>query len=754
MNVQRFLRKLKTPLTAAAVVICALLFFGILANQEQAVPDNPMEQEEADASRMYLLSSALALDESLLTGVENANISTGGTEKSEVPGAEDQQDPEEREEQEEKEEQQGEDEEQQETEDEPKDEVQQGGNSAAGNVDYPSDGPVADYDSLASLIQKNNPSDPGQNDPSGGEPGDDGSSGGDGEYGEGGNEKPITGGNESNLTPEESMELFTTSITDGETVTDPAYFFNITLTEKGKAFNLVSQTVSVNGSLSSFQNGDSVTLSEGANKILVTLRFRDQSWNQIDAPTKAYTVYYIPASHYYLSVENVKTGEILTNGWSQNVTDPELPIRVHAKKGQSEVNARVRLNNASVARGEDGVYRMELKVGANTLKVTAGSGVNQQIVVCYFNYQPDAFSLSFESEAITEKIQGGRFGGTSRAEYASDTEQFAFRVSCSNVTGLERIDSVQVTNRYGTTDLASMAGGDGYIRCDLEATSRGTSIKVGCTDSEGNAKSYTWVIKYVRKNTPDSKKPVLQVGLADGETVTASPYIVPVSATDYQGNKLYPDNIKVYLNGEQIDYSGFSGAAFEYTLWLYPGENTLRITVTDDEQYSCMKEYTVYYETKPEEVSVTLVVEANNIGLTTWIQETISVPGTLSVAQVLEQRLAAYGFETIHSGSDTDGAYYLAHIRRPGLIDGWHISEERRVALEQEGYSVAEPSGTDSLGEFDFTSGSGWMITLNNYFIGQGMGTRAVRDGDVIHVGFTLNLGKDLGGSSGGDIYG
>ena len=46
------------------------------------------------------------------------------------------------------------------------------------------------------------------------------------------------------------------------------------------------------------------------------------------------------------------------------------------------------------------------------------------------------------------------------------------------------------------------------------------------------------------------------------------------------------------------------------------------------------------------------------------------------------------------------------------------------------------------------------MITLNDYFIGMGMGTRPVRDGDVVHVQFTLNRGVDIGVDSDGGIYG
>ena len=60
----------------------------------------------------------------------------------------------------------------------------------------------------------------------------------------------------------------------------------------------------------------------------------------------------------------------------------------------------------------------------------------------------------------------------------------------------------------------------------------------------------------------------------------------------------------------------------------------------------------------------------------------------------------------------------------------------------------------NSLGERDFTEGSGWMVTLNNYFIGQSMGTRAIRDHDEIHLIYTLDVGRDIGVDPNAGVYG
>ena len=58
----------------------------------------------------------------------------------------------------------------------------------------------------------------------------------------------------------------------------------------------------------------------------------------------------------------------------------------------------------------------------------------------------------------------------------------------------------------------------------------------------------------------------------------------------------------------------------------------------------------------------------------------------------------------------------------------------------------------ESLSEKDGTKGSGWMGTLNDWFVNQGFAAftyknGGLKSGDVIHVVFTTNLGEDVGSS-------
>ena len=67
-------------------------------------------------------------------------------------------------------------------------------------------------------------------------------------------------------------------------------------------------------------------------------------------------------------------------------------------------------------------------------------------------------------------------------------------------------------------------------------------------------------------------------------------------------------------------------------------------------------------------------------------------------------------------------------------------------------YIASIHKGKASLGEKDGTKGSGWMGTLNDWFVSEGYAGFTVRNGrlksgDVIRVMFTTNLGEDIGGS-------
>ena len=72
--------------------------------------------------------------------------------------------------------------------------------------------------------------------------------------------------------------------------------------------------------------------------------------------------------------------------------------------------------------------------------------------------------------------------------------------------------------------------------------------------------------------------------------------------------------------------------------------------------------------------------------------------------------------------------------------------------LYRNGLNKSAGSGS-RIGEFDYTSGSGWMYSLDGtYYPGQSMSAVYLRDGDVLTLRYTLAYGWDIGGGS--DNYG
>ncbi len=188
MDGKRKQNKIRKAGAAAVILGLAVLFFAFLAGFGRTAPDNPMEDGNADASRMYLTSSTLAMDEEQLANVENANISSGGAK-----GAA----PEEEQEEEEQEEQQ---EQLQASQEEQQGQAQQTeADSQTPDTNVTVNSPS--IDSLLSLIQKQ---ESGQTPGGGSQGGGGGGSGDDGQEGEGGGNQ----GGDGPTPPGESPQLW------------------------------------------------------------------------------------------------------------------------------------------------------------------------------------------------------------------------------------------------------------------------------------------------------------------------------------------------------------------------------------------------------------------------------------------------------------------------------------------------------------------------------------------------------------------
>ena len=84
---------------------------------------------------------------------------------------------------------------------------------------------------------------------------------------------------------------------------------------------------------------------------------------------------------------------------------------------------------------------------------------------------------------------------------------------------------------------------------------------------------------------------------------------------------------------------------------------------------------------------------------------------------------------------------YLAAIGKPGIANGWKISEAARAKLREERATEKDPDkqSKDRIREKDFYSTSGWMYSVNGERPGVGIGSCVPEDGDEIRVFFALS---------------
>ena len=170
---------------------------------------------------------------------------------------------------------------------------------------------------------------------------------------------------------------------------------------------------------------------------------------------------------------------------------------------------------------------------------------------------------------------------------------------------------------------------------------------------------------------------------------------------------------------------------------------------------STMKVYTVTYHQISEgdpAGSVDVVLDATTIGLGILDTGTLDIVEGETAASVLLRFLQERGYEPDYQGSTTMN-FYLRRISRGDIAYRANVPEHLWELILRDGITTNDNYDRDSIGEFDYTQGSGWMYSINGtLYEGTGMSGYKVRNGITIYVRFTLSYGKDIGGydSTGG----
>lgn len=515
---------------------------------------------------------------------------------------------------------------------------------------------------------------------------------------------------------------FLTTIRDNETVSYYEYKFEIIHIQE--SLTLEKEQVFVNGQESKNFSG-AVMLSDGENAITVKASYLTEDEKRITAE-KTYTVF-VDQDNLYIT----------TDLEDQTVSSPYFDFEAYAKKGSKDAELTVRFNDEEIT-GNEGSYSVVLESGVNyfDLHATFGSYVVDESYEITFEAGED-FDIftTLEDETVNE-------------------EAYSFDARIVNGSSKSQL---QVS--MNGTKLES-SNGSYAVNLDIG----NNTIRLKATDVGGKAIDQTYTVTYVPLATPETEPVMKSINVQDGMEIDGESFNLKIKGEDYQGNKIYYSGIQVKLNGKKIQYR-WSNEYVTYTLNLDSGENHIEVKLTDgdgrykDFEYDVICTY-IAEGTPIGTVGVTIDAKVLNLGVIMSSQDIELCYGD-NGALIVERAMEDFGIGSSTTGTIKEG-YYLESISMSGITDGFSIDQSLYDEIEEDGLMFnLDPDthdfiySSDSLGQFDFCQGSGWMYEVNGEFLNYGLSDYVPKDGDQISIRFTLCYGKDLGAySQTGGSYG
>lgn len=384
-----------------------------------------------------------------------------------------------------------------------------------------------------------------------------------------------------------------------------------------------------------------------------------------------------------------------------------------------------------------------LSEGRNSIRVSVtyekpdGSSVRVYKVYRVY-YDRNADSLPEESENVTPEditLTTSVLDGETVSKRAYD-----FTAEAKDASG----KSYRVTAVINGSTVTDKSGNSYHGYLDKKKNTLRFRVSLG----GGRKAEWLYTIYYVPTTTPETQ-PVLHMNLTDGMVSQASGYTLDVEAADYQGNCIYYNNLTVTLNGKKLYHSWATGMITSYWLELAPGENV--VTVRAEDEAGLYIEEVCHVTYAPPEANVPIgyiqiSVEARTLGLGTLIrQQDIPIYADVPFSYYFVSLLEENGFGYTNGGTVEEG-FYLKTLDRPGIAAERSIPEELRAQIEIDGLMWTGNEDSDSIGEYDYTQGSGWMYSVNGNYYNYSMTNYHPTDGDVVRVRYTLANGKDIGG--------
>ena len=436
----------------------------------------------------------------------------------------------------------------------------------------------------------------------------------------------------------------------------------------------------------------------------------------------------------------------------------------------------------NVLTGENGTYTAEIVSGNNIIRVTTASGTAYQVV------RGDKLSVSLKEvegksdgdgiveagETIRVTLNGlhapiPKMAGNYNPGYGGNSDGYSsqhlnYTANGKAIWGVGSQYSFITASNYVDIimpdDGSSVTLTDGYIGLGVigltgfaDGGNSHRNIPDGGCGTRGS--SSTW---HTRSVLPRITVNVGNTSAPNSAPVVQADAVAEGSIFDDQKYAINPDTLFRDPDGNSMTFTvSVDGGAAETVGVDYKftpdhvGTFTLTFTASDG-KLSATHTVTVTVTERPKEeekdetfglqeaeiagyVTVSIVDSGVRVAGETGLKYPVPLGTVVSptkvpfkqgenMAQVTKRLLDHLGMGMSYSGTLTDG-FYLGAISN----------------FEVDGTPYA------SMGEFDAGVGSGWMVTLNDWFINMSASEFAVKDGDSIQWKYTCQLGTDIGDS-------
>lgn len=509
---------------------------------------------------------------------------------------------------------------------------------------------------------------------------------------------------------------FKTSIVDGETITTNTYYF--TIEHKQSDLVVAHQKIIVNAVEQDNFDGQ-VQLKEGQNTITISVVYRDATQKMMTV-SRNYTV-------------NVNTSDIIitTNLKNESIaTDDQMQFIASASLSGKPLEIEVLLNEQILQPLGGTVYNAQLIEGNNLILLRSKDGDRQIEQLYTVKYEKYKTNLILETNLKNQKVEESTFNFYAEVLYNGNPIESTVQLNNQRIE--QQVKDFKVELIEGTNILSIQA--------------------------EENGEKLIQQYKVLYKNpnrveqieAVDPKAPNIKTDLEDGTKVKGTIKTFNVWATNANGERIRGKDVSVTLNGTGVPFVWDDSTKTSYKLALNHGENKVVIKTWDADGRTKKQSFVIHASGVQEGDVIgtaTISIEASTVGLGYLVKPTkVDIRQGEPTSFILDQLLRKNGFTYTNSGTLANG-FYIASINKPNLMATFKIPSDLQALVEEASSRFAmDDYLPDSLGEFDFANGSGWMYSVNGDYPNYGFSDSYLLDGDVVRIRYTLHYGKDIGG--------